>query len=227
MLVLGLGLAAFANASNGKSTRRSASWWRRREPARLRRAVAVHPELVRAAARACDRDRVLGRRRRIDHPAAVDADHHRPRRLALGVPRVRADHRGAAVSAQSAAAQTPAGHRPASGRRRGGGAKDLQRPRRAMSSTPRGPRSTGRSRARCARRASGGSGSAISRSSMPGTPCRCTRPSTWSRSASRRSRPRGRSVLSVSRACPARSCSAICRIASGANGSGRSAASAS
>ena len=46
----------------------------------------------------------------------------------------------------------------------------------ATSSTPRGPRSTGRSRARCARRASGGSRSATSASSMPGTPCRCTRP---------------------------------------------------
>jgi MFS family permease len=47
-----------------------------------------------------------------------------------------------------------------------------------------GRRLTGRSRAPCARGASGGSPSAIFADCMPGTPCRCTRRSTSPRSAS-------------------------------------------
>ena len=53
----------------------------------------------------------------------------RARRLALGLPRARADHRRAADSAQPAAAQAPAGHRAASGRRRGADAASLRRAR--------------------------------------------------------------------------------------------------
>ena len=44
---------------------------------RLWRAVAIHPELVRAAARACDRHRVLRRRHRVDRAAALAAARHR------------------------------------------------------------------------------------------------------------------------------------------------------
>ena len=78
----------------------------------------------------------------------------------------------------------PDGDRAATARRRRRAAKWWTRD---------GPRSTGRSRGRRARRGSGGSRSAISAASSPGTRCRCTRRSTSSRSGSARRTPRGRS----------------------------------
>ena len=112
-LVLGLGpwrararaVAFLPDARPAGRPRRQFPW--------LRRPLAVSAELVRATARPCDRHRVLRRRARIDHPAAVDADRDRARWLALGLPVVALHHRGGALPAQSAAAQTPAGHRPA------------------------------------------------------------------------------------------------------------------
>ncbi len=92
---------------------------RRRKFARLRGAIAIHPELVRAAARACDRHRVLRRRDRIDRAAALAAARDQPRRLALGLLAARADHHRGGGAAQSAAAPAPAGDRPQSRRRRG------------------------------------------------------------------------------------------------------------
>ena len=85
----------------------------------------------------------------------------------------------------------PAGHRPrpdgdpaptpASGTRGGN------------SSTPRGPRPNGRSPARCAPARFWWIALGYFSTSTRGTPYRCTRPNTSSRSASRRRRPRGRS----------------------------------
>ena len=72
----------------------------------------------------------------------------------------------------------PRGHRarsPTAIARAGAGGGGARRP---TSWTRPGPPSTGRSAAPCARRASGGSRSATSAASSPGTRCRCTRPST-------------------------------------------------
>ena len=79
-------------------------------------------------------------------------------------------------------------------------------------------------RAPSARAASGGSASASSAAAMPGTRCRSTRRSTWSRSASARCRRPGRSASWRWSAFRARSCSARCPTGSAARSSGRFAA---
>ena len=77
-------------------------------------------------------------------------------------------------------------------RRRLVACRPSRRGRRRTSSTRPGSRWTGRSPGPCARAASGGSPSAISAPCSPGTRCRCTRRSTWWRSASARHSPPGR-----------------------------------
>ena len=140
--------------------------------------VAVPAQLVRAPARPRHRHRLCRRRRRLDRAAAVAADRHR--RAPAGARR--AGRMGVLVlvvlapinlllrkSPQDMGLQ-PDGDR---GAERDGGRARLQRGGRRP-----GPPSTGRSAAPCARRASGGSRSATSAASTPGTRCRCTRPST-------------------------------------------------
>jgi MFS family permease len=77
------------------------------------------------------------------------------------------------------------------GRRAAGSARRMLR----TSSTRPGQRSIGRCAGRCTRGASGGWRSAISAASLPGTRCRCTRPNTSPKSASRRPTQPGRSAL--------------------------------
>ena len=150
---------------------------RRRESPRLRRAVAVHPELVRAPARARDRHRVLRRRHRIDHPAALAADRDRARRLALGLPRCSRSSPPCccfrSTCCCASARRRSASIRTATPRPTGAG-----RARRRNVVDPAWAAYRMDARTRAAHRArSGGSRSATSRSFTPGTPCRCTRPS--------------------------------------------------
>ena len=90
-----------------------------------------------------------------------------------------------------------------------------------MSSITPGWQPNGRWSAPCVRHASGGSPADISARFFPGTPCRCTRQSISSRSASIRSRRLGRSAWWVWFRSPARWRSVRCRIASVAKECGR------
>ena len=116
--------------------------------------------------------------RRLDRAPALAADAHRARRLArrvLGDGPARAACCWCRSTCCCGAGPQDMGLEPDGDapRRRGAGAARMP-----TWSTRRGPRSTGRSRARCAPRASGGSRSATSAASSPGTRCRCTRRST-------------------------------------------------
>ena len=152
---------------------RLARWWRRQHD-HLFDALPVLAELVRRAARTRDQYRLRGRWRRRHRAAAVAAVDHRHRWLAClvrGHGSARAAGRGAA---QSAGAQAAGGHRIAAGRR-GAIRRTPRRSARRILSTPYGRGPSGRSRAPCAPPASGGSSSATSARSSPGTPCRCIR----------------------------------------------------
>ena len=162
--------------------------------------------------------------RRLHRAAALGAARDRERRLAHGLLGHGPAGAGRAGADQPAAAQAPGGHGLAARRRRR--AERPARRSRLNVVDPAWAAVDWTLRPRHAHRAaSGGSRSAISAGSTPGTPCRCTRPNIWSRSASARPSRPGRWASSAWSAFPARSCSATSPTASAANGCGPSARS--
>ena len=199
---------------------------RRQRVPGLLRPVAVPAQLVRAPARHGDRHRLCRRRRGLHHPAALGAAGDRGRRLARRLPRHGHPAAGRAGAHQPAAAQAAGGHGAAARRRRRAERSAAPPPSNVVNEAWAAVDWTLWPRHAHARR-SGGSRWRISPPSTPGTRCRCTRPSTWWRSASARRWRRGRWVSSACSASPGRSRSATSPTASAGNGYGPSPARAS